>query len=109
MIFTNKTSPPKPPAGGADQELDACCEWLQDPDLNVDTYKLRAVRRPKPPSLAEQGLAALGRLGSGSLCADPVTEKHTIRTALERLKELEKSIERRLEGLEGIPAWWDPQ
>jgi len=36
---------------GADTELDACCEWLQDPDLNVDTYKLRAARRPKPPSL----------------------------------------------------------
>ena len=36
---------------GADQELEACCEWLQDPDLNVDTYKLRTARRPKPPSL----------------------------------------------------------
>lgn len=33
---------------GADQELEACCEWLQDPDLNVDTYKLRAARRPRP-------------------------------------------------------------
>jgi hypothetical protein len=41
---------------GADQELEACCEWLQDPDLNVDTYKLRADRRPKPPSLKEQAL-----------------------------------------------------
>ena len=36
---------------GSDQELEACVEWLQDPDLNVDTYKLRAARRPKPPSL----------------------------------------------------------
>jgi hypothetical protein len=44
---------------GADQELEACCEWLQDPDLNVDTYKLRAARRPKPPSLKEQALDAL--------------------------------------------------
>ena len=41
---------------GADQELEACCDWLQDPDLNVDTYKLRAARRPKPPSLKEQAL-----------------------------------------------------
>jgi hypothetical protein len=41
---------------GADQELEACCEWLQDPDLNVDTYKLRAARRPKSPSLKEQAL-----------------------------------------------------
>jgi hypothetical protein len=44
---------------GADQELEACCEWLQDPDLNVDTYKLRAARRPQPPSLKEQALLVL--------------------------------------------------
>jgi hypothetical protein len=44
---------------GSDQELEACCEWLQDPDLNVDTYKLRAARRPKPPSLKEQALLAI--------------------------------------------------
>ena len=44
---------------GADAELEACCEWLQDPDLNVDTYKLCAARRPKPPSLKEQALEAL--------------------------------------------------
>ena len=44
---------------GADQELEACCEWLQDPDLNVDTYKLRAARRPKPPSLKKQAIAVL--------------------------------------------------
>ncbi len=44
---------------GADQELEACCEWLQDPDLNVDTYKLRAARRPKPQSLKEMALEAL--------------------------------------------------
>lgn len=44
---------------GADAELEACCEWLQDPDLNVDTYKLRAARRPKPQSLKEMALEAL--------------------------------------------------
>jgi hypothetical protein len=44
---------------GADQELEACCEWLQDPDLNVDTYKLRTARRPKPATLKEQSLKHL--------------------------------------------------
>ena len=44
---------------GADQELEACCNWLQDPDLNVDTYKLRAARRPKQPSLKQQAMAVL--------------------------------------------------
>jgi len=45
---------------GADQELEACCEWLgcgwKDIEL-VD--KLRAARRPKPPSLKEQALQVL--------------------------------------------------
>jgi hypothetical protein len=50
---------------GANQELEACCEWLQDPDLNVDTYKLRAARRPKPPSLKEQAFEAFEALIHG--------------------------------------------
>jgi hypothetical protein len=43
---------------GADQELEACVEWLQDPDLNVDTYKLRLARRPETPMLKEEALEA---------------------------------------------------
>ena len=48
---------------GADQELEACCEWLVkgawfSPD--GDCLKgLRTARRPKPPSLKEQALEAL--------------------------------------------------
>ncbi|NDD46577.1 MAG: hypothetical protein EBZ24_14645 [Synechococcaceae bacterium WB9_4xB_025] len=42
---------------GADQELEACCEWLDGVgDLK---QQLRADRRPKPPSLKEQALAEL--------------------------------------------------
>jgi hypothetical protein len=46
---------------GADAELEACCEWLQDPDLNVDTYKLRDARRPSlnPASLRHRALNVL--------------------------------------------------
>jgi hypothetical protein len=73
---------------GSDQELEACCEWLQDPDLNVDTYKLRAARRPKPPSLKEQALEQLDGIATvfrmthgGNLVCD------TIRRALEALPE----------------------
>jgi hypothetical protein len=73
---------------GADQELEACCEWLQDPDLNVDTYKLRAARRPKPPSLKEQALVALHAVAAG---ANDMREQRqdfeTIRRALEALPE----------------------
>ena len=67
---------------GADQELEACCEWLQDPDLNVDTYKLRATRRPKPPSLKEQALALL-QPGEPRLFNSEMQD--TIRRALEAL------------------------
>jgi hypothetical protein len=71
---------------GADQELEACCEWLQDPDLDVDTYKLRADRRPKPPSLKEQALAALKRQSTRSIPSLVATEDcDTIRRALEVL------------------------
>jgi hypothetical protein len=71
---------------GADQELEACCEWLQDPDLNVDTYKLRAARRPKPPSLKEQAYDALDTYIYGE--PDPKDKErtyNTIRRALEAL------------------------
>ena len=43
---------------GADQELEACCKWL--PKLPPwSANDLRKHRRPKPPSLKEQALAAL--------------------------------------------------
>ena len=44
---------------GADQELEACCEWV-DYHCSKDTsLDLRAARRPKPPSLKEQALETL--------------------------------------------------
>jgi hypothetical protein len=46
---------------GADQELEACCEWMVNvPDFYTGSeIDLRAARRPKPPSLKEQALQAL--------------------------------------------------
>lgn len=75
----------------ADQELEACCEWLCNKDILepawarslIDAY--RAARRPKPPSLAEQ---ALMLLDDASTRLDAAHE-NTIRRALERLQELE--------------------
>ena len=68
---------------GADQELEACCEWLQDPELNVDTYKLRAARRPKPPTLKKQALSEVAAAVAGG----NITPERgaTIRLALEAL------------------------
>jgi hypothetical protein len=42
---------------GADHELEACCELMDD--WGLDEADLRAARRPKPPSLKEQALADL--------------------------------------------------
>lgn len=49
---------------GADQELEACCEWFQEfykteSWSKRDLEHFRAVRRPKPPSLKERALSAL--------------------------------------------------
>jgi hypothetical protein len=45
---------------GADQELEACCEWL---DTGLMTpyvaIRLRSDRRSKPPSLKEQALLVI--------------------------------------------------
>ena len=44
---------------GADQELEACCEWLDERTVLNGSTALRTARRPKPPSLKEQALAVL--------------------------------------------------
>ena len=70
---------------GADQELDACCELLNDFNTYHLVELLRAARRPKQPSLKEQALDELhisfdrGYLKEGA--AD------TIRRALEQLDD----------------------
>ena len=71
---------------GANMELEACCEWLEQKGFAfVD--EIRAARRPKPPSLAEMALEALDY----SLEYDVSSKYELLRRALERLKELEES------------------
>jgi len=43
----------------ADQELEACVEWLDRNSPVIGGFHLRIDRRPKPPSLKEQALEAL--------------------------------------------------
>jgi len=78
---------------GADQELEACCEWLSDEvpcESNAHRF-LRAARRVKPPSLKEQALEAL-KHAPGPDYPDPITlltadEHALIRRALEALPD----------------------
>jgi hypothetical protein len=72
---------------GADQELEACCEWLEDHDCDdpQETAKhLRIARRPKPSSLKERALLALSQIEDQHLPADLAAE---IRSALEQLDD----------------------
>ncbi len=70
---------------GADQELEACCEWVGYPTA---VRQLRTARRPKPPTLAEQALDQYERI-EDVLRHQSVIPARCIRAALERLAELE--------------------
>jgi hypothetical protein len=72
---------------GADQELEACCHEVQD--MYSGGSRLRAARRPKPPSLKEQALGALGRFNTNAHMAasEMMTDFDTIRRALEALDD----------------------
>ena len=77
---------------GADQELEACVNWLDDTDCEDPqevAQRLRATRRPKPPSLKEQALGALGRFNTNTHTrADEMTQDFDlIRLALEALDD----------------------
>ena len=68
---------------GADQELEACCKWLPKlPPWSADD--LRRHRRPNPPSLKEQALAAQQRMWDGTSNHD---DWNLIRRALEQLPD----------------------
>jgi hypothetical protein len=73
---------------GADQELEACCEWINSfQNKFVHAHDLRLVRRPKPPSLKEQALQALAEADLGSTEAEWSQRFDTIRRALEQLDD----------------------
>ena len=87
---------------GADQQLEACRTWLHEqPWLNVSSSRLAedllAAMRPNEQSPAEQALTALGPeplpetgpTGDVILNMGSIQRHRRIRTALDRLKELE--------------------
>ena len=70
---------------GADQELEACCEWLDFYAAASEARDLRVARRPKPPSLKEQALIELGDVYNRDKIDDVTYD--TIRLALEQLDD----------------------
>ena len=82
---------------GADQELEACCEYLRK---NVTKFtggahlfaqrksdELRAARRPKPPTLKEQALANLYEIYTSQSFPVGDSRFNCIRLALEALDD----------------------
>jgi len=73
---------------GADQELEACCEWLVKEGWfryeHEAVQDLHSARRPKPPSLKERALQAWAAVESGT---DDQTAMAVIRRALEQLDD----------------------
>jgi hypothetical protein len=75
---------------GADQELEACCEWLNKDWHPSHSTLLRDDRRGKPPSAKEQALFALAVLTSADeTCSIAEIQQHwhTIRRALEQIDD----------------------
>ena len=71
---------------GADQELEACCLWLNGgSEIDYDTAALlRAARRPKLPNLKEQALDLLNKAEDPSWDINDFT---IVRRALEQLPD----------------------
>lgn len=76
---------------GADMELEACCEWLDEGFGDVGNFPatLRAARRPppKPPSLKEQALLQLDTLNADLAMHGMGCDLSQIRRALEQLDD----------------------
>lgn len=67
---------------GADQELEACIEWITGRDWTWTSAQLLAARRPSPPSLKEQALEEVGVFEGMGTCNIDI-----IRRALEQLDD----------------------
>ena len=78
-----------------DAELEACCEWLSvasNHGLGWDlatilSGKLRAARRPKPPSLKEQALSELNLTADSNGAELSLSQVKLICKALEQLND----------------------
>ena len=72
---------------GADQELQACINFVYDNELCDPDFhnNLRTARRPKPPTLKEQALELLDLLLRDPESAELTSAPDTIRRALKAL------------------------
>ena len=69
---------------GADQELEACCEWMSM-HTTWDADRLRTARRPKALSLKDEVKQIIDCLVEGDCLNDE--DETTLRRALEQLND----------------------
>ena len=77
---------------GADQELEACVNWVSEycpyfGDFPLPEDKLRTFRRPQPSSLKEEALLLLDEFSDPEGLYLDVKSHNTIRRALEQLDD----------------------
>jgi hypothetical protein len=74
---------------GADQEMEACVNYIDNNISGNKAREFRAIRRPKPPSLKEQALVALQFVDEklDLPLHNHCNAIHTIRRALEALDD----------------------
>lgn len=72
---------------GADQELEACCEWLDRNSPVIGAFHLRLDRRPRQSSLKEQAFEAMDRCDNEIWCEETESDLAIIRRALEKLDD----------------------
>jgi hypothetical protein len=77
---------------GADQELEACCDWFQEfykteSWVKHDLEHFRSARRPKPLSLKQQALEALSKSYVEMWCVDMEADLAVIHAAIESLPD----------------------
>jgi len=72
---------------GADQELEACVNYIDNNISGNKAREFRAIRRPKPPSLKEQAQVELDRLVALISTEGALAMAEPIRRALEALDD----------------------
>lgn len=72
---------------GADQELEECVSYVDNNFSGNKARALRAIRRPKPPSIKEQALAELRQIPINPEAGVVLSSVETIRRALEQLPD----------------------
>jgi hypothetical protein len=78
---------------GADQELEACAEWLYSRCLIGGAVELRNYRRPEPPTLKEQALKGFDTI------SEVVLEAYSETSVYEEYKKIADTVREALEAL----------